>query len=469
MSERAEPSKIGSASPNSSFAEAPSGLDLNPCPPRPVRVSKRAAGLVLLLCAAVMGLFAYGGYKRQQRQVAALAEGSTPRNVAPATAAGADIANYVPTSNLRTAGISGSQGSRASSELLPPEDSTARTGTADRVLVRQPRPATVGTSPQTIPPTREPTAEERRLAQAYQREQEAIAAPTSIRDSFGSQGSGARSVPGASGMANSDGASQFGSLIRSLAGANGNANDGSRSAGSDAASYNDQNMQSGKESFLAKAHAAATGDYLKSTRTAPLSRYEIKAGWEIPAVLEQALNSDLPGELKALVTSNVYDTATGRFVLIPQGSRLVGIYDSRVGYGQDGAQVIWDRVIFPDGSSLDLGGMIGQDAHGFSGFREKVDHHYRRLIGFAVLTSLFAAASDIAQSRNRTLLTQPTAGEVAASAAGREASDVGAQITRRNLNVQPTIKIPLGYKFNVRVNRDILFEAPYEPMQPASR
>jgi type IV secretory pathway VirB10-like protein len=327
----------------------------------------------------------------------------------------------------------------------------------------------VGASAQTIPPTREPTAEERRLAQAYQREQEAIAAPTSIRDSLGSQGSGARSVPGGSGLANSDGAAQLGSLIRSLAGANGNANDGSRSGGSDAASYNDQNMQSGKESFLAKVRTAATGDYLKSTRSAPLSRYEIKAGWEIPAVLEQALNSDLPGELKALVTSNVYDTATGRFVLIPQGSRLVGVYDSRVGYGQDGAQVIWDRLIFPDASSLDLGGMIGQDAHGFSGFREKADRHYRPLIGFAVLTSLFAAASDIAQSRNRTLLTQPTAGEVAASAAGREASDVGVQITRRNLNVQPTIRIPVGYKFNVRVNRDILFEAPYEPMQPASR
>jgi len=228
-------------------------------------------------------------------------------------------------------------------------------------------------------------------------------------------------------------------------------------------------MQDGNESFLAKARAATTADYLKSTRTPPLSRYEIKAGWEIPAVLEQALNSDLPGELKALVTSNVYDTATGQFVLIPQGSRLVGIYDSHIGYGQDGAQVIWDRIIFPDASSLDLGGMIGQDAHGFSGFREKVDHHYRRLIGFAVLTSLFAAASDLAQSRNRTLLTYPSPGEVAASAAGREVSDVGTQITRRNLNVQPTIKIPIGYKFNVRVNRDILFEAPYEPLQTARR
>lgn len=79
-----------------------------------------------------------------------------------------------------------------------------------------------------------------------------------------------------------------------------------------------------------------------------MSRYEIKAGWEIPAVLEQALNSDLPGELKALVASNVYDTATGKYLLIPQGSRLVGEYNSRIGYGQDGVQVIWNRVIYPD-------------------------------------------------------------------------------------------------------------------------
>jgi type IV secretion system protein VirB10 len=203
---------------------------------------------------------------------------------------------------------------------------------------------------------------------------------------------------------------------------------------------------------------------LKSTRNAPLSLYEIKGGWEIPAVLEQALNSDLPGELKALVSSNVYDTATGRFLLIPQGSRLLGVYNSRIGYGQDGVQVIWDRVIYPDGSSLDLSGMIGQDAHGYSGFRDKVDHHYKRLIGFAVLTSLFAAASEISQSQNRSLLTYPSPAQVAGSAVGQQAAELGAQITRRNLSVQPTIKIPVGYRFNVRVNRDILFDSPYAPM-----
>jgi type IV secretion system protein VirB10 len=111
--------------------------------------------------------------------------------------------------------------------------------------------------------------------------------------------------------------------------------------------------------------------------------------------------------------------------------------------------------------------MIGQDAHGMSGFRDKVDHHYKRLVGFAVLTSMFAAASDLARSRNRSLLTFPSPGEVANSAVGREVSDVGAQITRRNLNVQPTIKVPIGYRFNVRVNRDILFDAPYSLTVPA--
>jgi type IV secretory pathway VirB10-like protein len=180
--------------------------------------------------------------------------------------------------------------------------------------------------------------------------------------------------------------------------------------------------------------------------------------------LEQALNSDLPGELKALVTSNVYDSASGSYILIPQGSRLIGSYNSHLGYGQDGVQVIWNRVIYPDGSSLDLSGMIGEDAHGFSGFREKVDRHYTRLVGFAVLTSLFAAASQISQNQNRSLLTYPSPAQVAGSAVGQQASDLGAQITRRNLNVQPTVKISVGYRFNVSVNRDILFDAPYAPV-----
>jgi type IV secretion system protein TrbI len=228
--------------------------------------------------------------------------------------------------------------------------------------------------------------------------------------------------------------------------------------------YEVQNGQSRKEAYLANAHKTQIGDYLQSTREAPISRFEIKAGWEIPAVLEQGLNSDLPGEIKALVTQNVYDTATGMYLLIPQGSRLVGRYDSHISYGQDGVQVAWSRIIYPDASSVDLDGMAGLDAHGNAGLRSDVDHHYRSLIGGMALTSMFNAAFAITQARNQNVLVINPA-SAAEAAVGAEVSETGSQLARRNLNRQPTIKVPAGYKFTVRVNRDILFEAPYTPIE----
>jgi type IV secretion system protein VirB10 len=429
----------------------------------------------MAIAAVILGLFAYGGYKRQQRQVAALAEGNTPRNVSPATAAGVDIAKDIPTGNLPNASTLRGTPSE-SGTLVPPgelqgQQMAGGPSTGGQVFVRQaPMPAQPVAAQ--IPQPREPSPEERRLLAAYEREQQAIAAPTTLRDGFGSSGYGTSPQTGQACRSNGDDAAQLASMIQALSRQGGGSQvspdalrafaGSRRGSGGETGDDGDQNMQGRKEAFLAKARAGQMDDYLKSTRTAPLSRYEIKAGWEIPAILEQALNSDLPGELKALVSSNVYDTATGRFLLIPQGAPLVGVYNSRIGYGQDGVQVIWDRVIYPDGSTLDLSGMIGQDAHGYSGFRDKVDRHYKRLVGFAVLTSLFAAASEIAQNQNRSLLTYPSPAQVAGSAAGQQAADLGAQITRRNLNVQPTIKIPVGYRFNVRVNRDIIFDGPYE-------
>jgi type IV secretion system protein VirB10 len=451
--------------------DAPSGLDLNPRPPRSVRVSKRAAGTVMAIAAIILGLFAYGGYKRQQRQIATMADGSLPHNVLPATAAGAEIAKEV---SLR-ANPQQPAGLAAPGFLQPPGDAELQGGqvpSGGQVFVRQ---TSMPVQPPVaqIPQPREPSPEERRLLAAYEREQQAIAAPTTLRDSFGAPtaGSGPQATPASRGAG--DDANQIASLVQALTRQNGGSQVTpeavralltQRSQSADGGMESESDGQSAKEAFLAKARAGQADDYLKSTRTSPLSRYEIKAGWEIPAVLEQALNSDLPGELKALVSSNVYDTASGRYLLIPQGSRLVGVYNSRIGYGQDGVQVIWDRVIYPDGSSLDLSGMIGQDAHGFSGFRDKVDRHYTGLIGFAVLTSLFAAASEIAQNQNRSVLTYPSPAQVAGSAAGQQSSDLGAQITRRNLNVQPTIKVAVGYRFNVRVNRDILFDTPYSSL-----
>ena len=442
--------------------DAPTGLDLNPRPPQTVRVSKRAAGTLMAVAAVVLGLFAYGGYKRQQRQVATLAEGSTPRNVAPATEAGVQIAKEVQSAGAATSPFQPSEVSDSGS-LQPPADLQTSQANPGQVFVRQGAPPTP--PPVQTPQPPEPTPEERRIAAAYQREQQAIAAPTTLREGFGSQSTGAGSLPIQN---NVDDATQIAGMVQAISRQNGTSQVSPvvprLQSGGENVDYDDQNMQNRKEAFLSKARAGQNEDYLKSIRTPQLSPFEIKAGWEIPAVLEQALNSDLPGELKALVTSNVYDSASGRYVLIPQGSRLIGTYNSHLGYGQDGVQVIWNRVIYPDGSSLDLSGMVGEDAHGFSGFREKVDRHYTRLVGFAVLTSLFAAASQISQSQNRSLLTYPSPAQIAGSAVGQQASDLGAQITRRNLNVQPTIKISVGYRFNVSVNRDILFDAPYAPL-----
>jgi len=229
--------------------------------------------------------------------------------------------------------------------------------------------------------------------------------------------------------------------------------------------YDDQNEQNRKRVFLEVARSQQMDDYLRSTREAPLSAYEIKAGWEIPAVMEQGLNSDLPGELKALVAVNIYDTATGKFLLIPQGSRLIGKYDSRVSYGQSGVEVVWNRIIFPDASSVDLDGMEGLDAQGNAGLRDKVDRHYKRLFGFAALSSLFSAAFDVSQRQNQMVLSYPSATQTAEASVSRNMTETGSEITRRNLNVQPTIKVPVGYRFTVRVNRDIMFDAPYEPLQ----
>ena len=176
------------------------------------------------------------------------------------------------------------------------------------------------------------------------------------------------------------------------------------------------------------------------------------------------MNSDLPGEIKALVRSNVYDTASGRYLLIPQGSRLIGTYNHRVAYGQRRIQVIWTRLIYPDGTSINLQGMIGQDAQGQSGFRDKVDNHYARLIGFALLTSAFSAGIELSQNQQSSSFAYPSTSQIATQALGQQLGELGMEVTRRNLNIQPTIKIRIGYRFNVRVNKDIAFEEPYSPI-----
>jgi len=452
--------------------EAPSGLNLHPEPAKAVRISRRAGMVIVLVIVLLLLAFAYGGYRRTLSNQTAARNAGLPRGVTPATQAASEFMQATPAGTVPMA-LRPPDGPPPSQTMTPLCGADPKTGqpyrfnqqtgqTCDglpqeRVVVRQPN--AIRTPPVAPMPVHEETPEDRRIAAAYLREQEAMQAPTSVRNSATSSLSTTVAQPGSNDL------SQVEALSHAL---------GARQGGDSVAptnrqalenDYDSQNMQSRKEAFLAANRIGQADDYLRSNRKAPLSRYEIKAGWEIPAVLEQSLNSDLPGELKALVTSNVYDTATGLYILIPQGSRLIGKYDSRISYGQDGVQVAWSRVIYPDASSVDLDGMEGLDSHGNAGLRDKVDHHYTRLIGFSVLTSMFTAAFDISQRTNQSTLTYPSPAQTAGSAVGQELSQTGAQITRRNLNVQPTIKVPAGYKFVVRVNRDILFEASYEPIQ----
>ena len=301
----------------------------------------------------------------------------------------------------------------------------------------------------------EATPEERQLQQAYQREQEAIAAATTV-----GQGFAANVRPNTTAQPSLD-LSQISSILQGLQRANGVSSPGQGTA---PAEMGDPNMQDRKTAFLAESQRKELNDHLVVQRTPPPGRYEIKAGWDIPAILEQTINSDLPGEIRALVRENVYDTASGRWLLIPQGARLLGAYDSRIAYGQGAIEAAWKRIIYPDASSIDLDGMIGQDSQGASGFRENVDNHYRRLLGFGLLTSTFSAAFQLSQSHRGDVTAYPSAAETAGTAVGQQMSQLGIDVTRRNLNVQPTIRVHAGYRFNVRVNRDMEFEGPYQPL-----
>ena len=460
--------------------EAPAGVDLHPKWAGIVRLSKRAALIVGVVVLVVILGCVYGVYRRSVEKMQIASQGEPKRSM-PATQAGQETASLKDSRPAATIG-----------KLVPPASTTAAqfpsvpgcdfdpqtgqlarfnrlTGSPcnsgspqlpqERLVVRQ-APAQLMAQFPTSLAQPSPTPEQQQRAMSWLQEQAAIMAPTSIGRSSGPAAlppGGAVPQPGADPLSTLIAAQGLNGVPRSPTGA------GLTSIGSDDA-YEVQNGQSRKEAFLANVHKTRTRDYLQSTREAPLSRFEIKAGWEIPAVLEQGLNSDLPGEIKALVTQNVYDTATGIYLLIPQGSRLVGRYDSHISYGHDGVQVAWSRIIYPDASSVDLDGMVGLDAHGNAGLRSDVDHHYRALIGGMALTSMFNAAFAITQARNQNVLVINPA-SAAEAAVGAEVSETGSQFARRNLNRQPTIKVPAGYKFTVRVNRDIIFDAPYMPIE----
>lgn len=216
-----------------------------------------------------------------------------------------------------------------------------------------------------------------------------------------------------------------------------------------------QNGQTRKEQFVQTARIGE--DYLRAGIQQPVSRYEVKAGTIISAALITALNSDLPGEVIATVTENVYDHVTGRYVLIPQGTKLFGKYDSKVSYAQRRALVVWNRIIYPNGTSINIGGMIGSDATGAAGLSDRVNNHFGSLLKGVILSTAIAfggAAADNAGTQNNQLVT------AGGGAASQEASRTGQQFVTRELDRQPTITIRPGYRLRVIVDKDMVL-APY--------
>jgi type IV secretion system protein TrbI len=221
----------------------------------------------------------------------------------------------------------------------------------------------------------------------------------------------------------------------------------------------DQNGQASKEDFFNQ--DIKDLGYLPNQVVPQMSPYELKRGSVIPATLITGLNSDLPGRITAQISQNVYDSATGYRLLIPQGAKLFGRYDSKVSFGQERVLVVWTDLVFPNGSTLQIGGMAGTDAEGYGGFRDQVDRHLWRTFGSAALVALIGTGIDMSIPQSSTLATQNTASDAARRNFAESFGRVAEETISKNLNVQPTINIRSGYNFNVLVDQDIVFPSNY--------
>ncbi|HDL6990143.1 TPA: TrbI/VirB10 family protein [Yersinia enterocolitica] len=219
-----------------------------------------------------------------------------------------------------------------------------------------------------------------------------------------------------------------------------------------------QNRQEQKEAFL---QTGFTETRNSGNLQMPVSPYQVMAGTVIAAALVTGIKSDLPGDVIATVTEPIYDTATGHHLLIPQGSRILGRYNSQVSYGQTRVQVVWNRVILPDTSSFQLDNLVGTDPAGYAGLEDGVDWHWDRIFAGAVLTTLLGVGAELAAPENR------QDGD-RIIIAGRDSvqdsvNQIGQEMTRRNMNIQPTLTSRPGLPVRIIVNRDLVLR-PYQPL-----
>ena len=226
----------------------------------------------------------------------------------------------------------------------------------------------------------------------------------------------------------------------------------------------DPNLQEHKNSFV-DSQTTKTSDTLLATVHHPVSPYEIQAGTIIPAVLITAINSDLPGPVIGQVRENVYDTVTGNYLLVPQGARLMATYDSMVVWGQERVLMCWNRLIFPNGDSIPLQCMPAADLAGAAGLTDDVNEHWWRILKGAAIASLLAATAQGVAGNQGSTGYSPSVPQMWAQNGSASVSQVGQSITKRNLDIQPTITVRPGWSLNVIVTKDMVL-SPYS-MSPS--
>jgi type IV secretion system protein VirB10 len=186
--------------------------------------------------------------------------------------------------------------------------------------------------------------------------------------------------------------------------------------------------------------------------TAPASPNIVQAGSIIPAALITGIRSDLPGQITAQVTANVYDSPTGRILLIPQGARLIGEYDSEIAAGQTRVLLAWDRLIMPDGRSIVLERQPGADAAGYAGLQDRMNQHWGNLLKAAAVSTLLGVGTELGADSEDDLTRALRRGSQ------DTINQTGQQIVRRQLNVQPTLTIRPGHPLRVVITRDLVLE-----------
>ena len=217
----------------------------------------------------------------------------------------------------------------------------------------------------------------------------------------------------------------------------------------------DPNGQGAKAEFFNQ--DIADLGYLPNRVVDQMSPFELKRGSVIPATLVTGINSDLPGRIIAQVSQNVFDSATGRLLLIPQGSKLFGRYDSKVTQGQNRVLVIWTDIVFPNGSTLQIGGMAGADSAGYGGFKDQVDTHFFETFGSAILVALIGAGTEMMLPPEGQGSNSNSPENSARESFAETFAELSEQTVSRNMDVQPTLEIRPGYGFNVLVDQDIVF------------